>query len=196
MQRLGILGGTFDPVHIGHLVFAGEVHRALELDSVVLVPAGDPWQKSNQVVASTKARLDMLNLVAAEDSRFVVSSVDIDRAGPTYAIDTVTDLALQHPDSQFEFIVGSDAYLGIDTWKDHEKLLDLVNIVVARRPGDTSSQSDIPQSFAGPGVTEVQVPLLDVSSTNLRQRISGGDSIQYLVPESVRTYISENGIYS
>lgn len=188
MHRLGVLGGTFDPIHIGHLVLALEACAQRDLAGVVLVPTGDPWQKPT-VHASAADRLAMAELAAQDQPQLSVSTVDIDRPGPSYSIDTIRDLHAQHPETDFEFIVGSDALAGLASWQDHEELVSLVTFVVAERPGT-------PVAFEpGARVESIKVPLLDVSSSDIRSRVALARSVAYLVPDDVKQYLEDHGLY-
>lgn len=188
MKRFGLLGGTFDPVHIGHLVLALEACEQRDLDAVVLVPAGDPWQKGS-VVANAEQRLAMVTNAIAGLDQLLVSSVDIEREGPSYSIDTIDDLAEQYPDVEFEFIIGSDVLTGLPTWHRYEELVSRVVFVVAERPG---TPLEYPPEVQ---VAAITVPLLDVSSTDIRERVAQGRSIAFLVPDPVGEYVHNTGLY-
>ena len=187
--RLGVMGGTFDPIHNGHLVAASEVAAALNLDQVVFVPTGDPSQKEE--VTGGEHRYLMTVIATAANPRFMVSRVDIDRDKPTYTVDTLRDLQSQYPDAELFFITGSDAIAQILSWHDAAKLWDLANFVAVSRPGHTL---EIPEVPAG-AVTSVEVPALSISSTDCRNRVANGDPIWYLVPDGVVQYIGKHGLY-
>ena len=187
--RLGVMGGTFDPIHNGHLVAASEVAAALNLDQVVFVPTGDPSQKEE--VTGGEHRYLMTVIATAANPRFMVSRVDIDRDKPTYTVDTLRDLKSQYPDAELFFITGSDAIAQILSWHDAAKLWDLANFVAVSRPGHTL---EIPEVPAG-AVTSVEVPALSISSTDCRNRVANGDPIWYLVPDGVVQYIGKHGLY-
>lgn len=182
MKRLGILGGTFDPIHSAHLVLALEACEQRDLDAVILVPAGDPWQKG-ATTASAQDRLKLVQDAAAGHDKLLVSSVDVDREGPSYTIDTIRDLQAEYPDAEFEFIIGSDALANLPTWKSYEELAKTLTFVVAERPGT--------EVTAPPGATveTIDVPLLEISSTDIRARVKQGRSIAFLVPQVVEEYI-------
>lgn len=188
MKRLGLLGGTFDPIHIGHLVLAIEACQQRDLDAVIVVPARDPWQKGT-VVASAERRLDMVNCAITSHAQLLSSIVDLEREGPSYAIDTIDDLAKQYPDVEFEFIVGSDALSGVPTWHRADELVSRVVFVCAERPG---TPLEIPP---GTRVATIQVPRLDISSTDIRERVAQGRSIAFLVPDAVGEYVHNEGLY-
>lgn len=187
--RLGVMGGTFDPIHNGHLVAASEVASELELDQVVFVPTGDPWQKQN--VTGSEHRYLMSVIATAANPRFLVSRVDIDRDKPTYTVDTLTDLKSEYPDAELFFITGSDAIKQILAWREVEKLWDLAHFVAVSRPGHTLEIPDVPAGT----ITSVEVPALAISSTDCRQRVANGEPIWYLVPDGVVQYIGKHKLY-
>jgi nicotinate-nucleotide adenylyltransferase len=187
--RLGVMGGTFDPIHNGHLVAASEVAAALKLDQVVFVPTGDPWQK--HAVTGGEHRYLMTVIATAANPRFMVSRVDIDRDKPTYTVDTLTDLKAKYPDAELFFITGSDAIAQILAWHEVEKLWELAHFVAVSRPGHAL---EIPKMPAGT-FTSVEVPALSISSTDCRERVAKGEPIWYLVPDGVVQYIGKHGLY-
>jgi nicotinate-nucleotide adenylyltransferase len=187
--RIGVLGGSFDPPHLAHLMVAGELHSALGLDEVVFVPAGDPWQKSSS--ASAEQRYDMVRLATDEDVRFRVSRIDIDREGPTYMVDTLADLHAENPHAELFCLIGSDILAGIHTWYEAERLAELATFVCAVRPGFTPNQP----ALTGLAVDFVEVPLMEISSSDIRQRVSEGESIRYLVPDAVADFIATHELY-
>jgi len=187
--RLGVMGGTFDPIHNGHLVAASEVASALKLDQVVFVPTGEPWQK--QKVTEGEHRYLMTVIATAANPRFLVSRVDIDRKKPTYTVDTLTDLKNQYPDAELFFITGSDAIEQILAWKEVEKMWGMAHFVAVSRPGHRLVIPEVPEG----AVTSVEVPALAISSTDCRQRVAKGEPIWYLVPDGVVQYIGKHGLY-
>jgi len=187
--RLGVMGGTFDPIHNGHLVAASEVAAALNLDQVVFVPTGAPSQKEE--VTGGEHRYLMTVIATAANPRFMVSRVDIDRDKPTYTVDTLRDLKSQYPDAELFFITGSDAIAQILSWHEAAKLWDLAQFVAVSRPGH---KMEIPEVPSG-AVTFVEVPALSISSTDCRNRVANGDPIWYLVPDGVVQYIGKHGLY-
>ena len=187
--RLGVMGGTFDPIHYGHLVAANEVAFALNLDHVVFVPAGQPWQKES--VSDAIHRFEMTRLAIEGNPDFSVSRVDLDRDGATYAVDTVADIAAENPDTELFFITGADALADIFSWKDPERLLKLAKFVGVSRPGHVLSA---PQGAEG-SVQLVEISALAISSTEIRERVLRGRPVRYLLPDSVRHYISEHHLY-
>lgn len=192
--RIGVMGGTFDPIHHGHLVAASEVQSWFDLDQVVFVPTGQPWQKSDRQVSPAEHRYLMTVIATAANPRFQVSRVDIDRAGPTYTIDTLTDLQKQLPDADLYFITGADAMAQILTWRDHDGLFDLAHFVGVTRPGHDLDAAAI-ESFPHDRVTLVEVPALAISSTDCRQRAERGQPVWYLVPDGVVQYIQKHQLY-
>lgn len=188
------MGGTFDPIHHGHLVAASEVQAWFDLDEVVFVPTGDPWQKSDRPVSPAEDRYLMTVIATAANPRFRVSRVDIDRDGPTYTIDTLSDLREQLPEAELYFITGADALADILTWRDAERIFDLAHFVGCTRPGydmDASTLTDIPTDR----VTLVEIPALAISSTACRERVTAGEPVWYLVPDGVVQYIAKHNIY-
>jgi nicotinate-nucleotide adenylyltransferase len=187
--RLGVMGGTFDPIHNGHLVAASEVAAALSLDQVVFVPTGDPWQK--QGVTGGEHRYLMTVIATAANPRFMVSRVDIDRDKPTYTVDTLNDLKAKYPDAELFFITGSDAIAQILAWHEVEKLWELAHFVAVSRPGHVLEVPEVPAGT----FTSVEVPALSISSTDCRERVAKGEPIWYLVPDGVVQYIGKHGLY-
>jgi nicotinate-nucleotide adenylyltransferase len=188
------MGGTFDPIHHGHLVAASEVQAWFGLDEVVFVPTGDPWQKSDKTVSPAEHRYLMTVIATAANPRFRVSRVDIDRAGPTFTIDTLRDLTEQLPGAELYFITGADALAEIFTWRDADQLFELAHFVGCTRPGFdlvTSTLRDIPEDR----VTLVEIPALAISSTDCRSRAGRGEPVWYLVPDGVVQYIAKHHLY-
>lgn len=191
--RIGLMGGTFDPIHNGHLVAAEETRVALSLERVLFIPAGRPWQKERSDVTSAKHRLEMTKLATADNDHFDVSSIEIEREGPTYTIDTLQAVGTEHPGAELHFITGADATLEILTWKDPEEALQLATFVAVTRPGhDLGKLSSLGYRAR---IVVLEIPALAISSSDIRRRVSEGRPIRYLVPESVRLYIDENGLY-
>ncbi len=194
-RRVGVMGGTFDPIHNGHLVAASEVQAWFDLDEVVFVPTGEPWQKSSRQVSSAEHRYLMTVIATASNPRFWVSRVDIDRPGPTYTVDTLRDLHVAMPDADLYFITGADALGEIFTWRDARDIFELAHFVGCTRPGydmDESTLKGIPEE----SVTIVEIPALAISSTDCRRRAERGEPVWYLVPDGVVQYISKYSLYS
>ena len=188
------MGGTFDPIHHGHLVAASEVQAWFGLDEVVFVPTGDPYQKSGRTVSPAEHRYLMTVIATAANPRFRVSRVDVDRAGPTYTIDTLRDLRAQLPDAELYFITGADALTEIFTWRDAAQLFELAHFVGCTRPGysvDLSTLVGMPEER----VTLVEIPALAISSTDCRSRAERGEPVWYLVPDGVVQYIAKHQLY-
>jgi nicotinate-nucleotide adenylyltransferase len=185
------MGGTFDPVHHGHLVAASEVQSLLGLDEVVFVPTGRPWQKDGREVSSPEHRYLMTVIATASNPGFTVSRVDIDRDGPTFTVDTLRDLRAARPGAELFFITGADALAQILSWKDADALWDLAHFVGVTRPGYRLSESGLPRD----GVTLREVPAMAISSTDCRARVRDGKPVWYLVPDGVVQYISKYHLY-
>ena len=185
------MGGTFDPVHHGHLVAASEVASVFDLDEVVFVPTGQPWQKSDREVSPAEHRYLMTVIATASNPRFTVSRVDIDRGGLTYTIDTLRDLAVERPDTEMFFITGADALAQILSWKDSEELFRLAHFVGVTRPGHRLDRAGLPPDR----VSLMEVPAMAISSTDCRARVVAGEPVWYLVPDGVVQYIGKHRLY-
>ena len=207
-KRLGIMGGTFDPIHNGHLVAASEVAHSFSLDEVVFVPTGVPWQKLeakegdggkaaarpgwDRRVSPTEDRYLMTVIATASNPRFSVSRVDIDRPGPTHTIDTLRDLRkLRGPQPEFFFITGADALELIMSWPHSDELFTLAHFIGCTRPGHRLSGKGLPEGK----VSLVEIPALAISSTDCRERVRSGRPIWYLVPDGIVQYIAKRGLY-
>ncbi len=198
IRRLGILGGTFDPIHHGHLVAAQEAHAQLDLDQLLFVPAGNPHHKSQQSLAAPRHRLRMLELAIAGRPAFGISSVDLDRPGPCYSLDTLRVLrAEMGPAAEFFFVMGSDSLHDMRNWHQPRQILELCNLAVVRRQGVTPDLVALEGQL--PGLTArlhwIDMPELAISSSDLRWRVRHGRPICYLVPPAVERYIAEHGLY-
>ena len=195
MRRVGVMGGTFDPVHHGHLVAASEVAHRFALDEVVFVPTGRPWQKDDRDVAPAEDRYLMTVNATASDPRFRVSRVDVDREGPTYTVDTLRDLRAEYDarsvPTELFFITGADALSSIASWRDSDEVLGLAHFVGVTRPGHALTDPGLPEG----SVTLVEVPALAISSTDCRARVAAGAPIRYLVPDGVLEYVAKRGLY-
>ena len=196
-RRLGVMGGTFDPIHNGHLVAASEVAYLFDLDEVVFVPSGQPWQKKRQVSAGEDRYL-MTVIATAANPRFSVSRVDIDRGGLTYTKDTLRDLQALNPDADLYFITGADALASILTWQDVEELFSLARFVGVSRPGYVLDGDHVAAAFGSlptDALTLLEVPALAISSTDCRSRAAQNRPIRYLVPDGVVQYVAKRGLY-
>jgi nicotinate-nucleotide adenylyltransferase len=191
VTRVGIMGGTFDPIHHGHLVAASEVATLFHLDEVIFVPTGTPWQKSARQVSPAEHRYLMTVIATASNPRFWVSRVDIDRTGPTYTIDTINDIRSQRPEAELFFITGADALEQILSWKDAEQALKLAHFVGVTRPGYELTDAHLPTD----AVTLVDVPAMAISSSDCRTRVANRRPVWYLVPDGVVQYINKHRLY-
>ncbi|MGZ0710738.1 nicotinate-nucleotide adenylyltransferase (plasmid) [Coraliomargarita sp. W4R53] len=187
--RIGVMGGTFDPIHHGHLVAASEVAQSFDLDEVIFVPTGRPWQKAD--VSPGEDRYLMTVIATASNPQFTVSRTDIERDGPTYTIDTLRDLRAEYPGAELFFITGADAIAQILSWREHDDLWDLAHFVAVSRPGHVLSTDGLPSE----GVSLLEIPALAISSTDCRDRVQRGDPVWYLVPDGVVQYIAKHDLY-
>ena len=194
-RRLGVMGGTFDPIHYGHLVTAEEALVQYSLDGVVFVPTGRPWMKQDLPVSPAEDRYLMTVIATASNPRFQVSRIEIDRDGPTYTVETLRALADEHPDAELYFITGADAMLEIFDWKEPDEAFDLAHFIAATRPGYDLAHFESRTPTRHPNVSVMNVPALAISSTDIRERVRGARPIRYLVPEGVKTYIDKAGLY-
>lgn len=190
-RRIGVMGGTFDPIHHGHLVAASEVADRFELDEVIFVPTGRPWQKGDEHVLSAEHRYLMTVIATAANPRFTVSRVDIDRPGLTYTRDTLADLHAAEPNAQLYFITGADALAKIMSWRDVDEILSLAHMIGVTRPGYPLDDGDLPDG----AITLVEVPAMAISSTACRDRVRRGEPVWYLVPDGVVQYIAKYRLY-
>jgi len=191
-RRIGVMGGTFDPIHHGHLVAASEVTDRFGLDEVVFVPTGNPWQKGDAVVSPAEDRYLMTVIATASNPRFHVSRVDIERPGPTYTVDTLRDLRKSYGDAaDLYFITGADALERILSWKDADQVFTLAHFIGVTRPGFELSDAHLPADT----VSLVQVPAMAISSTDCRVRVAAGKPVWYLVPDGVVQYIAKRHLY-
>ncbi len=190
--RLGVMGGTFDPIHNGHLVAASEVASRFDLDEVVFVPTGQPWQKSDREVSPAEDRYLMTVVATASNPRFSVSRTDVDRGGPTYTIDTLTELREQYgAQTELFFITGADALAQILGWRSADELFAMAHFIGVTRPGHSLSDSGFPDG----AVSLVEVPAMAISSTGCRSRVAAGEPVWYLVPDGVVQYIQKRRLY-
>ncbi|MBF0696610.1 nicotinate-nucleotide adenylyltransferase [Actinomyces bowdenii] len=189
--RIGIMGGTFDPIHHGHLVAASEVQNVFDLDEVVFVPTwAQPFKKGRRV-SPAEHRYLMTVIATAPNPRFTVSRVDIDRGGTTYTIDTLHDITAEYPGAELYFITGADALEQILTWKSSEEIFGLAHMVGVTRPGHVLSDSGLPRDR----VSLLEVPAMAISSSDCRRRVGEGIPVWYLVPDGVVQYIRKYGLY-
>ncbi len=192
------MGGTFDPIHHGHLVAASEVAHRFDLDEVIFVPTGEPWQKSAKRVSPAEDRYLMTVIATASNPRFSVSRADVDRGKVTYTVDTLRDLQNQHPDAELYFITGADALSNILTWQDWTELFELARFVGVSRPGYELNIDQLEKHLQGSpadAVTVIEIPALAISSSECRRRAAEGRPVWYLVPDGVVQYISKRHLY-
>ena len=198
-RKLGVMGGTFDPIHFGHLAIAEEARTALGLDQVLFVPAGRPWFKAEDPVTDATHRLTMVKLAVEPNTHFIASDIEVERPGRTYSIDTLTQLADEHgPDTELYLLMGVDALMEFHRWRDPKRVLEMARVVGLSRPGvggfDLESMDE-----AFPGGSERIVlldgPSIDISGVEIRRRVTAGRSIRYLVPDAVEDYIRRQGLY-
>ena len=199
VKKIGILGGTFDPVHLGHLIIAEEVRSSVGLDKVVFVPAGVPWMRENEGISSGKHRLNMVDLAVKPTPYFESSSLEIDREGVTYTADTLKTLREELDSSvELSFIMGMDVLEKFHLWKSPEIVVDLCNLVVVNRPGNQAVDvNEVVKQFpeAGPKLRIINVPRMEISSSGIRERVKQGKSLKYLLSEDVIEYIDQNNLY-
>ena len=190
-MKVGLMGGTFDPPHVGHLILAQLALEQLGLDKVLFIPAGDPWRKSDRRVTPSQHRLVMTQLAVGDNSAFEVDDCEIRREGATYTVDTLRYLREQRPGDELYLILGEDALADIPTWRDPEMLPELAIIAAAPRRG--TQMPPLPFDIAR--VRRIDMPGIDISSTELRQRAARGESLRYFAPDAVVAYIEKNGLY-
>jgi nicotinate-nucleotide adenylyltransferase len=194
---IGVLGSAFNPPHLGHLALAQEAHWQLGLEEVILVPTGEAPHKRIADDPGRGARLEMTRRAAAGDDRFSVSSLEVDREGPSYAYETLEALAEERADRELVFVMGADAAVGLETWREPERVVELASLAVARRAG--VSDSDVATAMRSLGceqrATMLETPQFGVSSSAVRERAGQGRPLRYLVPAPVAEYIEEKGIY-
>ena len=194
--RLGIMGGTFDPIHHGHLVTAEEAFWQFGLDEVLFLPTGQPWMKEHPEVSPAEDRYLMTVIATSPNPHFKVSRLELDREGTTYTVDTLRTLQEDRgPETDLFFITGADAILEIFHWKDPEEILELAHFIAATRPGYDIARFEAEAPTRHPNVSVMAVPALAISSTGIRARVNEGRPIRYLVPEGVKAYIDKAGLY-
>jgi nicotinate-nucleotide adenylyltransferase len=198
-MNIGVMGGTFDPVHLGHLALAEEARRQLNMAEVIFVPAGHPYFKAAASISPAGHRLKMLELALADKPHFRISRIEIDRPGPSYAIDTVSGMKKEAgPDDELFFILGWDSLMSLPYWQDPKMLISMCRLVAAPRPGFPRPDINALEGLL-PGIAQRAVvmdkPVMDISSTDIRQRVKNGLPIDHLVPETVAKYIREKGLY-
>jgi nicotinate-nucleotide adenylyltransferase len=194
-MNLGVFGGTFDPVHIGHLVLAESAREQLDLDRVLWMVAGDPWRKREQAVSGANHRVEMVRLAIEGNPAFELRTDEVSRAGPTYTVETLRALKVESQAELF-LLIGEDALWDLPGWRSPEEIVELATLVVAGR-GLEHNEDKVPDQVKDldPQPARLEMPLIDVSSTDIRRRIQGGRSVRYVVPAEVEQYIRETGLY-
>jgi nicotinate-nucleotide adenylyltransferase len=194
--RLGVMGGTFDPIHYGHLVTAEEALQQFGLEGVIFVPTGRPWMKQHEAVSPPEDRYLMTVIATASNPRFRVSRMEVDRDGPTFTVDTLRGLKTElGTDTDLFFVTGADAVLEIFQWKDPGELFALAHFIAATRPGYDIAAFEAHAPTKNPFITVMNIPALAISSTDIRHRVHAGQPIRYLMPEGVKSYIEKAGLY-
>jgi nicotinate-nucleotide adenylyltransferase len=191
-MRLGVLGGTFDPVHLGHLVLAESARDQLGLDRVLFVPTGQPWRKEGRAIAPSGDRVAMLRLAIEGNESFAVSLIEVEQVGPSYTHVTLNEIAEANSGAEMYFILGRDALADLPNWKDPGRIMELATLVAAERVGEVIAAPV--QGIAR--ATWLQMPLIEISATAIRERVRQGRSIRYLVPPAVEAYIRVHGLYA
>ncbi len=199
MARIGLLGGTFDPIHFGHLILAETARDTLRLDKVYFVPAADPPHKMGRIIASAEHRLAMLEMAIADNDAFELSLIDVNREGPDYTAEMleIARRKLLQPGDDLWFLMGLDSVIDFPNWHEPERIRQLARLAAATRPGYDIDWAPLEKALPGISheVTLLPMPGVDIASNNIRRRILHGSSIRYLVPECVRRYILETGLY-
>lgn len=197
-MRLGVFGGTFDPVHLGHLVLAECAREALSLERVVWVPAGDPWRKGERIVSAAEHRVALVRLAIEDNPAFELSTVETERSGPSYSADTLAALAAARAGAELFFLLGLDALEDLTHWHEPHRILELATVAAASREGRRLDAYQLDAMLLGLGARTVwfDMPRLDINATELRERAAAGRSLRYLVPGAVEAYVREHKLYS
>lgn len=191
-MKLGVLGGTFDPPHMGHLVLGEQARAQLGLGRVLWLPAGEPWRKPDRPVTPAGHRAAMTSAAIADNEAFKLCSLELERAGPSYSVDTLAQLREQRPDDELVFIIGQDALDDLPNWRRPDRLVELATLAVASRAGD---EARVAPAGLDARVEWIDMPRIDISGTDLRRRAAAGLSLRYLVPPAVEAYIRDHGLY-
>lgn len=198
-MRIGIFGGTFDPVHIAHLLLAEQCREQCALDQVWFVPAGNPPHKEGNTISSGKQRQEMLDFAIAGHPAFLVKDLELDREGPSFTVDTLRQLKASQPDDEFFLIVGADSVRDLHTWREPEAILEMATLIGVNRPDiSLPDLTELAQKFGESGISKilwVSIPGTDISSTDIRQRIQENKSVRYMTPRAVEIYIHNNKLY-
>ena len=197
-MRIGVFGGTFDPIHMGHLIVAEDARAALELDKVLFIPAGQPWFKSYRQITEARHRLAMVQLAVKDSPLFDVSDIEVERSGPSYTVDTLQELHELYSDAELIVILGLDALREIDRWHQPSRVFQMASVAGMARPGATLDPSVLHAAIPGASsrMRLLDSALIDISGTDIRRRASAGQSIRYRVPVEVERYIYDNGLYA
>ena len=201
-ERIGILGGTFDPIHIGHLIIAEQARDQYQLDRVLLIPSGHSYFKDNRSkkVQPAQVRLEMTKIAAGSYKPFEVSDIEVNRPGNTYSFETLEELKTQNPESELFFIVGADTICSMRTWREPQRIFDVCTVLAAMRedqvdPEEFKKETESLERDFGARIYPVSIPNIGISSTQIRERAAFGKSVHYLVPDALESYIIETGIY-
>lgn len=197
-MNIGIMGGTFNPIHHGHMILSEFIREELSLDRIIFIPTGNPHKDRRQVLDG-QIRKEMIDLAIESNKKFFLSTIEIDRNGISYTIDTLRELKSIYPKDQLYMIIGADSLLELHTWKDFERLISITSFIVCNRYGSENQEvirriNDLNHRYGG-NIIGIETPIIDISSTNIRQRVKKNLSIKYLVSESVEEYISKNKLY-
>ena len=201
-ERIGILGGTFDPIHLGHLIIAEQARDQYKLDRVLLIPSGHSYFKDNRSkkVQPAQVRLEMTKIAAGNYKPFEVSDIEVNRPGNTYSFETLEELKAQNPESELFFIVGADTICSMRTWREPKRIFDVCTVLAALRedqvdPEEFQKQTQALERDFGARIFPVSIPNIGISSTQIREKAASGKSVHYLVPDALESYIIETGIY-
>ncbi len=195
-MRIGIYGGTFDPVHLAHLVLAEQCREQLSLDEIWFMPAAHPPHKAIAGISPAKDRLQMLEFAIAGHAQFRISELELNRPGPSYTVDTLQQLVAERPEVEWSLLIGADSLRDFRTWREPERIARLAEIAVVNRGGETAPDLATFRQEFGNRIRQVEIPDLQISATDLRQRVRSGRSIRYLVPRAVEVYIRQSGLYA
>lgn len=197
-MKTGILGGTFDPVHLGHLIIAEELKDRLGLQKVLFVPTGEPWMKMPRRISAPVHRVEMVRLAIVSNPLLELSLIEVEREGPSYTVDTVKELRRQNPEAELYFLLGQDSLVSLPSWKEPQRLVQMCHLAVARRISYSLDLSPLEKAI--PGISRrivlVDTPLIGISSTDIRERTAKGLSLRYLVPPAVERYIWRHKLYT
>lgn len=201
-ERIGILGGTFDPIHLGHLIIAEQARDQYQLDRVLLIPSGHSYFKDHRSkkVQPAQVRLEMTKIAAGSYKPFEVSDIEVNRPGNTYSFETLEELKAQNPESELFFIVGADTICSMRTWREPKRIFDVCTVLAAMRedqvdPEEFQKQTQALERDFGARIFPVSIPNIGISSTQIREKAASGKSVHYLVPDALESYIIETGIY-